>query len=735
MDQDSKEKSSVIETAKKRYQIAVDYWSGQRSKTEELLEFIGGDQWPEEIKRQRDEDKRPCLTSNQIPKHVHQITNSQRQNRPRIKLTPFDNEGDIDTAKVKQGLIRSIENNSDGDTAYDVASFYQVATGLGWFRIKTDYCDPTSFDQEAMFETVNNPNAVLADPTFKKPDGSDIDWLLYVDEIAKEDYKQQYPDSEICDSNFDWDDTGTDWINKESVRVVEYLVREYKKETLIRLPDGSTALKKDLDKASDEELVEYGLSREIVEQLAKDKKTSRQTVIPKVKWYKLNGVEVLEETEWASKWIGFIPVLGETFWINDKRVLKGIVDDAKDPQILYNYIITNIAEAIGTTPKAPYIGAEGQFEGHETKWNSAHIKNYAYLEYKPTLLDNGTPAPPPQRNFAEPAIQAMTQLLMIAADNIKSATRQWDAALGAQSNEVSGKAINARTRQSETGNFHFIDNLEKSIRHGGRILDDVIPVIYDAARTVRITGEDEQQDIIAINQIFKNKDGKLVTYDFKGKYDVVVEVGPNHATQRQEAVESMLQLSQYYPRVPEVAGDLIVKNMDFPDSQEIAERLKKTIPPDITDENPQVPPEVQAQMNQMSQVVEQLTAQLDEANEKIKHDLVQIESKERIEMQKIEADLRQKEADLQFKYKELSVKEGQSLQEVTENLSVLASEIIEINDRMALLKFDTPINQDEIAESLELGLESDQLMPAQNINPTGGEAPGLSGDLPPQEEI
>jgi hypothetical protein len=93
-----------------------------------------------------------------------------------------------------------------------------------------------------------------------------------------------------------------------------------------------------------------------------------------------------------------------------------------------------------------------------------------------------------------------------------------------------------------------------------------------------------------------------------GKYDVVVTTGPGYATKRQEALEAMAQLLQGNPNLWAVAGDLFVKNMDWPGAQEMAKRFAKTIDPKLMQDGDK-PPELQAaeqQIQAMGQEMEQM---------------------------------------------------------------------------------------------------------------------------------
>jgi hypothetical protein len=98
-----------------------------------------------------------------------------------------------------------------------------------------------------------------------------------------------------------------------------------------------------------------------------------------------------------------------------------------------------------------------------------------------------------------------------------------------------------------------------------------------------------------------------------GKYDVVATTGPGYATKRQEALEAMGQLLQGNPQLWAVAGDLFVKNMDWPGAQEMATRFAKTIDPKLMSDGEQSP-ELQAaqqQIQAMGQQMEQLVGMLE----------------------------------------------------------------------------------------------------------------------------
>lgn len=633
----TKKDSDIIDIAKRRFKLAVDATQDGRLESLEDLKFVAGEQWPEEIKNQRALSGRPCLTINRVIQAVRNITNDLRQNTPSINIIPVDDNADQEVAKVFKEMIRHIEYSSNAKVAYDRAVDGAVRGGFGYFRVTTDYVSPYSFDQEVIIKSIDNPFNVYLDPSSCEPDGSDANWGFIFEDLLVEDYDEMYPKSKMAGLE-DWrsiGNTASEWATDKTRRVAEYFYKEKKEVKLYLLNDGSTLLESQL---KDGMVLPDGL--EVVDE--------RTTEIPVVRWCKINGIEELEKSSWAGKWIPIIPVYGEEVNIDGKKRYDGITRHARDPQRMLNFWASSETETITLAPKAPWVMAEGQAEGHEQKWATANRDNHAYLEYKPTTI-GGQPVSPPVRNAIEPPVMAITNARMQTVDDLKATTGVYDASLGNRSNETSGIAIQRRSVQAQTANYHFINNLSIAQRHLGRILVDLIPKIYDTPRAVNIMGEDDSQEIVYINKVFERY-GKEQYYDLSaGKYDVVIDTGPTYQTKREEAVDSILQLTKAYPDFAKVSADILVKSMDFPMSQELAERLKKTIPPEILGDKgkEKVPPQAQAQMQQMSQMVKELTDQLNEASETIKEKKIEaeqkekeMESKERIQMAKIEADMR-----------------------------------------------------------------------------------------------
>lgn len=710
---------AVIERAKTRFRLAQEYWSPIYKLAEDDLKFRTGEQWPADIKGRRDQDGKPSLTINKVGPAVRQVTNEQRQNRPSLKFSPVDDMADIETAKIRQGLSRHIERRSNADAAFDTAFESAATGGIGFLRLVTEYCDPVSFDQEILIKRVPNFLSALLDPSFQEPDGSDAIFGFISHKMSKDEYQAEYPDSDLAKDDIWKNNSDSDWIEAEECRICEYYEKTFEPETLYLLSDGTTLLEDELAELK-AELGQLPPGIHVV--------NTRKTVLPKITWYKLNGCEVLESTEIPGQYIPIVPVLGDEYYIDGKRVLSGIVRPAMDPQRMYNYWASSETETIALAPRAPFIGVEGQFEGHEARWATANIQSHAYLEYKAKDI-NGTPVGPPQRNVYEPPVQAITQARRLASDDLKATTGIYDASLGAKSNETSGVAIQRRNVQAQTSNFHLIDNLMRSIRHVGVIINSWIPVYYDGPRVGRIIGEEGEDEIVKLNEEFKHK-GQMVTYRMDvGKYDVAVETGPSFATKRQEAAAAMLDLTKSYPNLFPIIGDLMVKNLDIPGAPEMAERLKKVAPPGVIEDKDKkpIPPEVQAQMQQQGQMIEQMTEQLHKLSEELEQKTRELESKERIEFKKMQIDLQKTLAMLDQKDSALmfQTQVGQIHKQQQSNVAGMQAQIAELQQQLNAVHFGQPIDQEQPFENeMASGGPEAPVMPQEQQQPTGGFSPG-----------
>ena len=617
--------ASILATARSRLDLAMSALSESREDEIDDLRFYAGSpdnhwQWPADVLATRGAvqgqtiNARPCLTINKLPQHVRQVTNDMRQNRPGAKVIPVDDKADLQVAEVLNGMIRHIEYISDADVAYDTACENQVAYGEGYIRLLTEYCDEDTFDQDIKIGRVRNSFSVYMDPTIQDPTGADAKWCFVTEDVTRDDYERMYPNAApitTLQSLGVGDQSISNWLNEDTIRIADYYYIDYDRTTLNLYPGNATAFN-----GTPEDKVLKAL-------YGKPKRT-READRPRVRYCKINGYEILEQNDWAGKWIPVIRIVGNEFEVDGRLYVSGLVRNAKDAQRMYNYWVSQEAEMLALAPKAPFIGYGGQFEGYEDKWKTANTTNWPYLEVNPDVTDGqGSVLPLPQRAQPPMASSGLLQAKAGASEDIKSTTGQYNASLGQGGNERSGKAIMARQREGDVGTYHYGDNLTRGVRHIARQLVDLIPKIYDTQRVARIIGEDGVTKMAKINpeqeepvREIRDQEGIIIDKIYNpgvGKYDVVATTGPGYATKRQEALDAMGQLLQGNPDLWKVAGDLFVKNMDWPGAQEMAKRFAKTIDPRLTSDG-DASPELQAaqqQIQAMGQQMDQMVGMLD----------------------------------------------------------------------------------------------------------------------------
>ena len=596
----------------KIYDYAVERDSHNRERYADDIRFARmSEQWPEAIRRQRELEGRPCLTINRMTSFIRQVVNDARQNKPAIKFHAVGDGADEWTAKVQDGLVRNIEYSSNADVAYDTAIDNAVSGNVGYFRITTDYASDDVFDQDIRIERIANSLSVVPDAYCFDADSANWNDAFVTEDYSIDAFKAKWPKADT--SSFEGDGRGMSagWLEDGLVRVAEWWKRREVPAIIVKLSNGMIVPAEKLD---DEEFAGLLEAQGITEV------DRRPTRTMKVTQHLMNGCEILETNEWAGKYIPIVPVYGDEVIIDGRRHLFSMIHVAKDAQRMLNYWRTVSTELVALAPKAPFIGPVGAF-ATDPNWNTANTQNHPFLEYDPVQEAGG--APPQRQPFAGPPAGALQEALN-ASDDMKSTMGLYDASLGAQSNETSGRAILARQREGDTSTFNFTDNLSRGIRHAGRIMADLIPKVYTVARVIRTIQEDGSNRDVKVNQPtepmpeeMRDQQEQMVgitrIYDLtSGKYDVTCESGPSYNTKRQEAAMQMTEFMRAVPGAGQVMGDLLAKNLDWPGAADIAERLKMLLPPQAQGQNPQLM-QAQQQMQQMGQMLQQLQGQLAEA--------------------------------------------------------------------------------------------------------------------------
>lgn len=611
-----------------REQFAIDagYDRLNREHALEDLQFLAGDQWDDVVKADRESKGRPCMMINVLPQFVGQVMGDRRLNKTSIKVVAV-RDATAKEAEVRAGLIKAIENNSRAERVYDAVCEDQVSCGISNFRIDLDYADNDVFEQDIFIRHIPNPLAVVWDCMSIDPTGRDARHCFVQDAIPRKVYEKEYPDHPCPSPLGDQQDEygmAEGWFDKDVVRIAEFWELIRKPATFALMQNGDVA---DVTGKPEEDWMGN---------VALDPKTGqpkiRQGFRTYARMHLVTSFAILSEAyELPLSRLPIIKVEGRVVRVGEDRYRFGLVRFAKDSQRLKNYWRSVAAERLAMAPKAQWTATEDAVEGREDEWRQAHLTG------DPLLIHNkGTEAP--KRVDAPDVPAALLNEAAMNQQDIKDTTGLQDASLGIRSNEVSGRAIQARQREGDVATIIYHDNLNQSILEGGVVINELLPLSHDTMRRALIIGEDDKRETITLNDP-NDPDGPDIT---EGKYDLFLVTGPSFTTQRMEAQDAMMTLIQTSPELMNYIGDLVAKNMDWPGAHEISERLKAmmqqagTLPKDPEED---VSPEEQQAM-QAQQMMQQ--AQMEEALAVMEHAKAMREA----ELAKTEAEVQQAQANV-----------------------------------------------------------------------------------------
>jgi hypothetical protein len=579
-----REDTDALALMRRRYSRADENCKVLFDKARDDIKFVAipGNQWDNKLKSRRGD--RPTYEFPKLSGHVRQVINEMRQSRPQGKVRGAE-ESDAALAELMQGICRNIESTSNAELAYDIAFEPAVQGGYGVWRICTDYLRDDDFDQDIRIKPIENPFSAKWDPAAIERNKRDGHFWFVEELVPEETFEKDYPDADM--EGFFSDGNCAKWREAGQVKVCEYWYKEPLSRELWALSSGAVVF---ADEAglTEEELAEAGLTI-----------TRRRTVEShKVMMRLTNGHQFLTEPyEFPSKYIPIIPVWGNYQNVDGEEHWQGMVRPNKDQQRLHNVHRTAAIEAVAKSPKAPFIVKLKWIKGLTNYWNRANSEDFPYLP----INDEADDIPKRTQQAEIPA--ALLQLAAMDNEDIKASTGQYDASLGARSNETSGVAIGQRKMQSATATFNYIDNLAYAIKFSTEILVDMIPRVYDTPRVVRTLGPDggERWKQLYQEVIHPVTKQRVVLNDIKkGKYDVVTTVGPTYATQRMEAVDAFSNMvgqmgASLPPPIATLMAYTVVKNMDLPGSDDVNDAFRKMLvaqdmlPPADGDAPPQPP--------------------------------------------------------------------------------------------------------------------------------------------------
>jgi hypothetical protein len=499
---------------------------------------------------------------------------------------------------------------SRADRVYANAFESLLISGDGAFRVCVEYARNNVFDQDIRIKMIDDALSVVWDRFSVDITGRDARRCFVNDRIPIEEFKAKYgkdtPESRLMDDTIIDRLDGTDWVDHESYQITEYWRLIERKRLMAMFENGKIFI---LDDDNYEEIMaENGSPIK-----------TRVTWVTYAQMHLCTGFEILDGPyEYQLNRLPIIRMSGRVTNIAGRRVRYGMVRWMKDAVRMKNYFRSVAAEQLGYAPKAKWMVTASAVEGREDEIREAHTKRDPLMIFNDDAVfgQNVLPVQPPGVEAA------LLNEAAVNSQDMKDVTGIHDASLGIRSNETSGRAIMARQREGDKGNLQFHDNGNAAILEGGDVINQLLPQIYDGRRIARGIGEDEQIKFVELNDPYNPNAVDLSV----GMFDVALTTGTSYATKRVEAAQAMMDAIQVWPQLMSVAGDLVAKAQDWPGADKLAERLKKTIPPQFLEEGEEgslgIGPE---ELQQLQEGLQMLQAQNMELQQQLKDRQAEIE--------------------------------------------------------------------------------------------------------------
>lgn len=565
------------------------------------FKFLAGDQWePANVERRR-KNKLPCLVFNRLLAFVSMVMGERSYTQTSIKIRP-DKGGTKEVAELRQGMIRYIEKTSRAQRAYERAHLNQVICGDGAFYINLSYVTNDVFDQQLTIDPVENQLSVLWDHMSSDPTGADAQYVFLTESMSRTDFERTYPKADTAGfMDHTYPGAGTEhmsWFAQDTVKIARFYRMRYRTALLAMLGDGTV---QDISSLSDEEMAR------ILPEVAQSEEGEpfiRETKLPYVEMYVTNGMQLLDgPVVFKCSRLPVIRAVGWDLSYGGTRTRWGLVRFLQDPQRLHNYWRSILAERLMSAPRAKWLAQADAVHGYE----SAYRDSASSMD--PLLMWNGEAGVAPQQVAPIPLEPALIQEAGMAAQDLRDISNMHESSLGMSSNEVSGKAINARQRQSSLSLHVYGQNLNRAIEEAGRVLNELIPYAYDAPRMIKIVGDDDNEEVVSVNTV-----GSLdIT---AGKYTVSVTTSPTYETKRMEAAEAMMGMVNAMPDTLSIVSPDIIEAQDWPGADRISRKLRERLDPNSVDPSKMSPEELQAreQAQQMQQMQAELQLEMAKAD-------------------------------------------------------------------------------------------------------------------------
>jgi len=704
----------------KQARLAVEKWRQYFKYNidmyHQMHSFVLGRQWEDE------EEDMLIKTFNKVPLQfnklatlINTLLGEQQQNTPQIEIVPLSN-CDEETAQLRQMITKDVMLSSDAKTVYQVAAAQAFVGGFGAFIIDTDYTHDKSFEQDIVYRHLKDATRAYWDLGAEDVNKTDGMRAGYVSRMTRKKFRQMYgkklegeistvsslgasqeeialvvePDSSSSDDPFTWFDDN-------SITIIDDYSRSYVRDTLYKLSNGKTLNQVELDeliissKEFSAQLLEQQfmmgeqagidqlmgmpeqanaemLGAEVIDEVEEPEmmtlydegmpvriEESRPSKRSKIIHRKIAGEYILEEAEFPSEDLPIVFMDQNSYYDkNGKQVCRPFIIDAVDAQRYLNYLGTQSAYILKISRYDQYMGSKKNVQSNDTaqQWRDP-------MQIKGMLTYDESPSGAKPEQLRPPELSAsLMHEYTRAVEDMYTSTGLYPSRMGQQGNEISGAAIDARTRQGSYSTYVAFNSVNRAITAGGAIINQMIPRVYDTERVMSLMTPDKGRQNIVVNQQMDEFGSKIKNDLSKGSFEVRLQAGPSYEGQKAEALQSLNMVLSANPQLLNLFADLYAENLPLVNTIEIKNRLKTIVPPEIlqagkTGEMPKeqqrIDPAAQAAMAEAEFKKQQIDIKKQELQMKLQENQSKMEmEKIRLEMDRLEIAAKLEEQKLRY---------------------------------------------------------------------------------------
>ncbi len=640
----AKTRDPIVTEAIDFQRLSAEAFGPQRQRENDALEFqVPLLQWPsaERVRRAGQTingvpiPARPMLSIPSLSQPIQSIYNQWSRAHYGVQIHPRNADANDDTAQVIQDIYRQIEVDSRAYIGRGWGFDRALKAGFGWYRVDAVYDEGSDDpdDQKLVIRRILRQSSVYADPFALEPDFCDQKRNLIVSFISRKDFRRDHPNAAVAG------------MESEELLLMQSQIPNWAR--LNSSGQSETHQEKWYDGANDTVCIAEFFKCEYVEESLKDsrRKTRKKPVI---KWYKIDALEVLEEATLDCDYIPIIPCLGNELQpFDSERRWQGIIEPNADSARLINYEVSNAVETDALRPKAPFVGAVGQFKTNQQQWLQSNTRNLPYLEYDP-ISAGGHLAPPPQRTETSVDLSSSMALIQLGKEMLQSGTNVVDNATleNLAKRKVAHQTLSGLAEGSESSQSQFLQNMaDLSMTYEAKVILSWIPKIYDReGRIVSARNEKGETRPVMLNQPYVldrqkrpvavpagsnampqgHPAPKPKVYDLrKGVYGSVVSVGKSYQRRAEQGSDALGELIKNVPEAAPALLPIWAQFQDFPGSKQVQRVFQKLQPPQLQDQEEGEPEDAETlrnQRDQAMQIADGLKQQLQQASQAIETD-------------------------------------------------------------------------------------------------------------------